>query len=252
MEDNAKLLQFVENIFDEKNDITEDDWKEMKNELEKEKLDTTEDFLSYAFALKILDPNIKINISETNVVEDVKQLVETFPPLPESYENENSLPLPRYDEYENLYLAVAAIKVINPALKPDTNNIWNWAIKSLEKLETTKNMQEVQTLTSLAFYMKIIDPSLDLDGIIGDAGWENIKESFYESKNLNFAGKIKVLNPEINLTLNESDWQSMKKSLSEARADKNYGAINGFSQLAVVMKILSAEKIVITENGLEF
>jgi len=241
-----------EKFFDEKKDITPEDWKEIKNEIEKG-FDSTEDFLRYAFAVKILDPKMKIEIG--NKAEEIKERIEDMP-VPElsSYEKENCPPLPPADDLAELYSAIATIKIIDPKLQLGTKELWKGALESLKELKTltnSKDSRKVEILTSLAFYMKIIDPLLDIDGIIGDTGWENIQKSFYEFKNIDFAAKIKVLNPKIDLKLNEGDWQLMKENLLKARAEKNYYVVDGFTPLAATMKILAADKITITENGLE-
>jgi len=241
-----------ENFFDEKKDITKDDWKEIKNEIEKG-FDSTEDFLNYAFAVKILDPKMKIEIG--NKADEIKEQVDDMP-VPElsSYEKENRPPLPPADDLAKLYSAIATIKIIDPSLQLGTKELWKAAeesLKELKNLNDDKDSRKVEILTSLAFYMKITDPSFDLDGTIGDDGWENIQKSFYGFKNIDFATKIKVLNPKIDLKLNEGDWELMKENLLKARTEKNYYVIDGFTPLAATMKILAADKITITENGLD-
>ena len=241
-----------EKFFDTNKDITKDDWKEIKSEIEKG-FDSTDDFLNYAFAVKILDPKMKIEIG--NKADEIKEQIDDMP-VPEfsSYEKENRPPLPPADDLAKLYSAIATIKIINPLLQLGTKELWKGAVESLKELKNlndSKDSRKVETLTSLAFYMKIADPSFDVDDAIGNAGWENIQKSFYGFKNIDFAAKIKVINPKIDLKLNEGDWQLMKENLSKARTEKNYYVVDGFTPLAATMKILAADKTIITDKGLE-
>jgi len=241
-----------ENFFDEKKDVTKDDWGEIKKEIEKG-FDSTEDFLNYAFAVKILDPEMKIEIG--NKADEIKEQIDNTP-VPElsSYEKENCPPLPPADNLSELYSAIATIKIIDPSLQLGTKELWKAAIESLKELKNlngSKDFRKVEILTSLAFYMKITDPSFDADAAIGNDGWDNIQKSFYGFKNIDFAAKIKVLNPKIDLKLNEGDWQLMKENILKARADKSYYIVDGFTILAATMKILAADRVIITDKGLE-
>lgn len=232
-------------FFNQNKDITENDLIEIKNEIKKG-FDSTEDFLTYVFLLKILDSTININISDEHI-NDIKEQIEIFPPIPYS------------DEYVNLFSAIATIKIINPKLKLETSALWTKAIESLSELKTSKNSRNIEVLTSLVFYMKIIDPSFNVNEVIGDDGWKSITESFYDLKNtrtlnfdnFNYAAKIKVLNSKIDLDIGEDDWKFMREQLLKSKEEKNYGGVNGFVSLAATMKILSASKAIITTNGLE-
>ena len=193
----------------------------------------------------------KIGIDAGEIKEQIDDM-----PVPEfsSYEKENRPPLPPADDLAKLYSAIATIKIINPLLQLGTKELWKGAVESLKELKNlndSKDSRKVETLTSLAFYMKIADPSFDVDDAIGNAGWENIQKSFYGFKNIDFAAKIKVINPKIDLKLNEGDWQLMKENLSKARTEKNYYVVDGFTPLAATMKILAADKTIITDKGLE-
>lgn len=241
-----------ENFFNANIDITQNDWAEIKNELEKG-FDSAEDFFRYVFAVKILDLKIEIKIGSK--VDEIKELINNTP-VPEisSYGKENCPPLPPADNLEEIYLALAVVKIIDPTINLNTEELWKGAIESLSELKNLKDdkdFRKAETLVSLAFYMKVFDSSLDINKIIGDAGWKNIGNAYSGLRNMDFAAKIKVLNPQIDLKITETDWETMREKLLKARSEKNYYVIDGFTPLATTMKILSADKINITEKGLE-
>lgn len=241
-----------ENFFNANIDITQNDWAEIKNELEKG-FDSAEDFFRYVFAVKILDPKIEIKIGEK--VDEIKEMINNTP-VPEisSYEKPNRPPLPPEDDLEKIYLALAVVKIIDHTINLNTTELWKGATESLKEINNLKDnkyFRKIEILVSLAFYMKIFDSSLDINKIIEDAGWKNIENAYSGLRNMDFAAKIKVLNPEIDLKITEDDWETIRGKLLKARSEKNYYVIDGFTPLATTIKILATDNINITENGLE-
>ena len=58
---------------------------------------------------------------------------------------------------------------------------------------------------------------------------------------------VKIMNPKIDLNLNRESWDGMRKFLEFARELENYDT---FSKHAAAMKILAAEKVEVTDQGL--
>ncbi len=102
-----------------------------------------------------------------------------------------------------------------------------------------------------AMRMKILDPSMDLK--IGDLEIEGMKAQLEEYRGDDWqsfsaqAMEMKILDPSIDLNIGDLEIEGMKVDLEHYRGD-NWQA---FSMQAMEMKILVAEKVEITDKGLE-
>ncbi len=104
-----------------------------------------------------------------------------------------------------------------------------------------------------AMRMKILDPSIDLN--IGEPEIEGMKAKLEEYRNINNwrafsfqAMRMKILDSSIDLNIGKPEIEGMKVQLEECRNPNNW---SNFSTQAMGMKILVAEKVEITEKGLE-
>jgi len=222
--------------FDPERDITEEDWKIMKEQLKRYK--ETGDWSSFyreAAAMKVLNPG-KINIEVDK----------------SSWENITNQPETIFKE--PLISSVRSLKNLNPAVSLGSLGIdgdfLNQEEKELREYISNHNWLYIHSRAS-AF--RVVEPNLKLD--LTDQDWEYAKrylDKYKEQKDwasfLSIASDLKIIDFKVDLGLTQDCWRGMTDVLSLI---KKSGSYLFFASCLMFLKILAAEKVEVTEKGLE-
>lgn len=243
--------------FDPEKEITKDDWQELKTELkENRKAKDWYGFSCTAMNMKILDPKIDIGLDRA-AKQGMKSELEN--PRDREFQDVESY------KWSKFAHQAAAMKILDPEMDLGlTKAQWQ------EMNDLLKDKSEWVDFCSLAVDMKILDPKLDPEMDLGldqdvrqklrdyvDHHKKTQGHALYSSEFFELAAKVKILDPEIDLGLDQAAWQRMRKHLRirETRIAHKplvyQPSADKFASQAAAMKILAAEKVEITDNGLE-
>jgi len=226
--------------FDVERDITEEDWDKLCRFLEEISVDDPARRSSFAYVAmntKLLYPNKPAEYFE-GLAEKIKSSAEQNRP----------------DSYQNFSLIAAALKVLSPEKFSEfhiDNNDWQ-GMK--EVLESYKNGDHWDNFAWHAMKMKIIFPNKTSELFLDENAWFHMEETLFRHRNNNdralFAMEMRLLFPEkvLDFRIDKQMWDEMGKALTQSRIENEY---YDFSTLAVTMKLLAAEEIKITDQGLE-
>ncbi len=159
---------------------------------------------------------------------------------------------------ENLKLQDLSLKQEEtPELKFDpeteiTESAWQ-GMK--QKLENYRN-SDWWDFAALAMSMKILSPDKSSELNIDDQAWQGMKQKLENYRNSNWrlfadqAMSMKILSPDksSDLKIDNKAWQKMKQELE---ANRNSNWWEDFAIQARRMKIMAADKIKVTDQGLE-
>ena len=225
--------------FDSERDITEEDWKMMQTELDKARRDGEHlRYITQAFPMKLLDPRLHITLSEENISEireypEQAKWAEFVYYFSQAKIIDPSLPM-SIDDYDDEYIG-------------DYNT---WAAIE-DALAGEKNM--VSSFIPLANAIRIIDTSVSIP--IGEEMLQDCKKTLAQYREEQiwtvfsaFAANLRLLCPSFDLKLSKEDWKGMHEELDVVRR-KNLSII--FAEHAANMSILAAEKVEITDQGIQ-
>lgn len=256
--------------FNSEKDISKQDWEEMKNTLEESRTNKDwRDFSIQATYMKILNPEINLDLTDEEW-EGMKDLLGKY------RKNEDWWRFPRQAVF---------MKTLNPEMNLDlTDEEWEGMRKKLKEILFKSREQvhgETRYLPSSveafiqATRMKILNPKINLD--LSGSYWMGIKKELEDARknkdwdsflmkvvpvkvlepNSKISGldnrpiaDLETLGPEeyFNLNLTDEEWDEMREELEKERKNKNWMQ---FSQDAMYMKILAADKVEVNENGLK-
>ena len=231
--------------FDVERDVSKEDWERMWQSLENSrKYDNQIDFSTTAMCFKILDPKVDLNLNEADL-DGMRSNLEMF---------RNKIP----SDWQNFYKQAAELKIIDPKIDIKLDKArWDGEMprdaiaKSL--LESSEHNINWHGFATCSMRIKIIDPGMDLN--LDESIWNEMHQELegYRSHN-NWKGfarqatEMKILDPKIELNLDRGAWEGMHQKLEMCRSFK---FVRDFMQQVKNMKILAAEKLEVTENGLE-
>jgi len=245
--------------FDPERDLTEEDWVNMKKQLEKYKIEEDwSKFSEHAMAMRVIDPDIDLGIEDTDW-ENMETQLNDF--------RENATSWGQH-QWANFASQASKMKIIDSTgdLRLD-QAVWNGMNSRLSKYKKDK---EWSGCSWLAMCMKILDPSIKLD--FSEEDWVCIKDLAGKSTNVDinsiqFLAEIKIINPDIHFKLSDENWANIKDILDQVRNSQlNPSGTNGvgvlayvggvgvwhnFSVQAMLMKILAAEEVRVTDEGLQ-
>ncbi len=220
--------------FDVERDITKEDWEKLRDGLEKNRQESNwYGYSSRAMQMKILDPSQVLNLDQ-HVWNGMKETLEVHR---------------RNREWYGYSTRAMQMKILDP--KRDLNidrAAWQGMTDTLEGYRKTNMWDD---FSQLAMDIKILDPKQDLG--LDPVAWKAMVATLETSKvggHLDAwrAMELKIIDPNQDLNINASVWREMKDRLEEfRREDSAYD----FSWQAMAMKILVAEEVKVTENGLE-
>ena len=220
--------------FDPERDITKQDWEVMRLCLEhSRKNNTWSDFSAYAARMKILDPTQDLNLDQT-----------AWQGMEDEFKKQSFNP-------QRLTSNAADMKVLDP--KRDLNLDQTAWTKMRRELENWRSKNDWGMFSWQASNMKIIDPKINLK--LDQAAWQGMEKQLEEYRRSNNwtsfflqASRMKILDPKIDLKLDQTAWQGAR---DELEVDRRQFMMQGFDSLAKCMKILVAERVDVTDQGLE-
>ena len=241
--------------FDPERDITEEDWRNMRQLLEEYRKDDERKshgsgqevmyFSGQAMYMKILNPTVVLNLDET-AWQVMRQDLERNRIQPDRY---GVFPGHGLSDWGLFARQAREMKILDPEIDLNLNeNAWQGMRQLLDSRRTDKKWGD---FSSLAADIKILDPTLGLN-LNPDTlrGVRDQLEIYREADNWWIfswqAMHMKILDPRIDLNLDETAWQGMRESLKNFRGDWS-----SFSKQAMLMKILAAEEVKVTDKGLE-
>ena len=222
--------------FDPERDITEEDWQGMEKKLEEYRQPTKWNcFAEQAMAMKILDPAKDLKLDQAawqGMIDSLKS---------------SELKLNFIGEFSTQAMQM---KILDPTYDLNLDQAaWQKMRNWLEKFRQA----DWREFTSQAMAMKILDPTMDLK--LDQAAWQGMRDDLEECRQDDYfssfyyqAMRMKILDPKIDLNLNQGIWQKMIDELQES---KQINSAYSFSIRAMQMKILAAEKVEVTDKGLE-
>jgi len=230
--------------FDPEKEITEEDWGEIKEELERgrDNADLYE-FVKQAAEMKILDPEVEIRASDEEKIRMYEKIDEWWK---------------QYGDGLGVFSRASFLKILYPEVNLGLPKA-PW--ESIKKLLENSRGNSPSNFLSAAVTIKLCDPNFNID--IDQETKELIEEKLKSEKETdifrfaNTAKNLKIIDSDINLGLDVKTWENLKNELDIIRRDdyydhhKNPYKWRSFCELAVDMKILATEKVEVTDKGLE-
>ena len=221
--------------FDPERDIAEREWQFMRDILDGERMHIDSLLPRHAMAMKILDPNIDLDLNETDWQKMRNKL--------EEYKTANN--------WGALSSLAMSMKILDPQIDLGLHDAtWQNMRDELYRYRENNNWDE---FSSLAMKIKILDPE---KFVLNDEDWKGMRDLLDRYRIMGndpgggwtsfstLAMEMKILDPDIDLGLDDNAWQGMRKELKE----HNWVT---FSELPMPMKILAAKHVQVTDEGLE-
>ena len=218
--------------FDPDKEITKADREKMKEYLELLRGGTGSGFDSAAMEMKIVDPSVDLGLDQ-EILERMKS---------ELKHNKDG------GNWSFFIHNASRMKIVDPSLVE----------LDQEARKGMKNMLEMQrgvnwsSFSRCAMEMKIVDPSVDLG--INQEARQGMKDKLEKYRMAGFwsgftsaAMEMRIIDPSADLGLDQEAWQGMKGELESRRNRPK----SGFGDQAMAMKIIAAEKVEVTDKGLE-
>ena len=231
----------AEVFFDAEKDITKEDWKGMEGKLEEYRRENKWDkFSQQAMRMKILDPNQDLNI-DLIARNGIREILE---------EDRKSC------VWNGFASQATEMKMLGIDQELNIDQV---------ALQGTREMMEGHrqrmgrdrgwdSFSWMAMNLKIIDPTQDLN--LDQVAWHGMRDTLEKDRQQKSwadfswgAVKIKILDPNQDLNLDQEAWQGMRDYLEKQR--ENGDKWGNLSWQLANMKILVAEKVEVTENGIE-
>lgn len=253
IEDPEKKVETSSVVFNPERDVTEDEWDEMKTEflknIENSKYITNRlDSLTDAVWMKILFPerSDELNLTE-NLWDDLKSIYDSE--FRSEYTSDTLMKMKiLFPEKFNEFKPDLASQFDKMKWESMKEELAKYKKESLEdEFSPTSNFSELARKMKIAFPEKVQELGLD------DEIANQMKRYINDNKDrwynfLTNAANFKILFPERTNELNLDDkfWKNAKKVYKTGCQGLNP------SFFAESLKVLAAEKIDITDNGLEF
>ncbi len=250
--------------FDPEKEITEEDWRHIKERIENFPVEKYLDTLNLLAEVALLLPNRK---TELNLSDDLFFKVQN---------ETKQARAPSSFQWGRVLSEAFAVRILYPDKELELNSeLYHFAInRNLSDLSSED--LAVHGIVRLALESKVVFPEKDCDVIqrvlISNHDWEVIKtaleklakKEFYRDY-FYFAANAKLLWPErfSEIVVTQNMWDGMKDYLNKVRAGKK-GVLNGagliggaisdsnwitFVKCALSMKILAAERAYLTDKG---
>ncbi|KKP33210.1 MAG: hypothetical protein A2360_04845 [Candidatus Staskawiczbacteria bacterium RIFOXYB1_FULL_32_11] len=226
-------------FFDFEKEITEEDWGEMEKNMQRLLDDANYNNVPWvAMNMKIIRPDYEPKF-DWRVMQKITADINIQREL---------------GEWRDFFSLAMEMKFVDPNYNSSIAFPELLGIK--RELEKCKNKQNWDNFSAIAMQIKIIDPIncsdfLGLDSNVWDSMFRSLKN--YKDNNMwnefvNQATHMKVIDPKIDLDISESDWDNIRKKIN---FERNLGRGISFSNLVARVKILAAEKLEVTDKGLE-
>ena len=220
--------------FDPETEITKDDWEHIEKKLKDMERNhyRWDELPEFGKAIKLLKPDADLNIT-SGIWRHLENKLQGYG---KSDHTKGEI-FARY---------AASMKIINPDFRLTKGN-WENLNRALTIEKYNKNAAHI---AYLAANMKILDPEFVLD--LGQEFWEEVDKTMHGYTTLpiflEIAHSVKILNPDFNLDLKQENAKGLGELLQERR---DGGDWQHFAELAAQAKILTAEEVKVTDQGLE-
>lgn len=223
--------------FDPERDITDDDWKKMKEKLEEFRQGG--DFMAWhsfswqAMEMKILDPKVDLNIDQAAWQGMENEL--------KSYRTTN--------DWDNFLAQAMKMKIIDPCRDLNINQVAASGITG--RLETYRNDDNNFNFLQTASRMKILGlkEGIDPDQSVRQFARKQL-EVFARSEQwgfyFNYTRYMKILGLDQDMNLNAVIWQNLHDELKRKRSDNSS---HDLARIAADMTTLAAEEVKVPPNG---
>jgi len=233
--------------FDPERDLTREDWAKME-----EQLDTFYHTENYSDFCKLFG-DMKA-VDSTNSFLANYQISEKF--KQDNLKNWTGRSAGFWVDFAEIAVALKAA----PEKFGQENNIdekdWKAMFDILKYYCKNRGSEFGLAITELAACMKILDKRKD-DKINEIISWEYLQDNLEEFKRngqwaefSEMAKNIKIVKPTMDLGLDKEVWESLREELKRSSADDLMGW-QRLAKEAVALKILAAEKVDVTDKGLE-
>jgi len=250
--------------FDPEKDLTEEDWENMKDELEicrgeGEENNEWFNFAKQASVMKLLDSNVDLGIDSKTwqaMNDKLDEYQEQGAKLAQGIiSGENLQP------WKDFSLMAMNLKIIDPSFnfkKYGVLDDLNWEGMERE-LADCRASGDYNEFSDQSVAMKILDPKSKIE--INEEDWKELQrdlnyweETGTKESDKNFFGfsrvaaNMKILDP-TSIHVDEKNWEKMRNYLDRER--RIYQNRHALSNQALFMKILAAKRVEATEKGLE-
>ena len=229
--------------FDPRTEVSDSDWQGMKEKLE-ERWSSGLDVYNMPAQMRILDDAADIQVANWD---RVKKILDDYR---------------RSEDWDDLASVASSMKQVWPDRIRELgidDEAWNGMKRVLIEHRDASFGGLAQgdwpAFVWLAADMKILRPDSE-DELVSDIAWERIKNNlkeYCEDNNWNsFADMVswvRILKPDQvkELEVDDDAWQGMRDALEEYRKDNDW---RGFADLASSMTIIAAERVEMTDTGL--
>jgi len=231
--------------FDSDTEITEMEWREMKDQLQYYQ-DNFEDanFRSLAMALKILDPKIDFGINQDVWFSRLKRKLE-------------ELKQSGVTNWWDFAKQAAVIKILSPSFTLDQSDLQGLKTELEDRKKREREKAGTTRFAEYVVALKILDPKIDLD--LNQLDWKRMKDSLEQHRKGASEGEsihwssfarqamyMKIIDTNIDLHLDIASWKGMRDWANDAKKSQQ----GPFPWRALEMKILAAERVEVTDEGL--
>jgi len=249
--DLEEQIYITEGLFDPERDITAEDFVSIIDMIKKARGNRWDVFCSYSADVKLLFPE---KASELGLDKDTWLGIEDY--VQKSKDSARSMGNNYWGSY---MVALKDAKILFPERANELcsdGRVWQGMKDYIEKCKD-ESWANFSAAAMNAMIIHNFDFGLNLD----DVTWGKIKKYIQELKNKDSAlfdevksrweiAKFKILFPKkaSEFVLNKQDWLEMNNDLKTARKNHDWSK---FIWQAVMMKILAAEEVKVTDKGLE-
>jgi len=207
--------------------ITKEDWESMMEQME-ESRDDLFSFVGKAAAIKILNPEVNIKITDKER-EDIKELLEVW----------------KKRNWYGFFQFAMSCRILDPKMDIPTSGYHNEIRQAFQ--EKLKN--QMSHYIGMAARAKVVEPAR-VGRTSTEEMWPEVMKYFETHRKdiqhfTEKATEIKILKPEENLDLTEEVWDKMLNKLDSLRGED----MTQFSQYAMDLKILAAQEVKVPEGG---
>lgn len=233
--------------FDPEKEITNEDWERMKENLKNRRGDNWPNFFIRAVEIKLLFPDrtAELRLDDERVLGAMKEGLG-------KYRQKN--------KWWQFSEAAMEAKILFPERAAELGLDEQARKEMKKKLDHYKENKSWGEFAEQAMRVKIVFPHKASELGLTEEFWKNQKKRLERPRRNRYlywggdfaerAAVMKILFPERvpELGLNKETWEGMEGYLVERR---NHGQLANFSKQAINMKILAAEEVKVSDNGLE-
>ena len=228
--------------FDPVREITAEDWELMKHILDVfRKTQQWGKFSHLATEMKVLDSKFNLNLDE-EAWQGMRHMLDFAR---------------KQGDWDFFFKLAMEMKILDPTINIKIT-VEEYK-KAKDELEGILKITDGHYFKRAVMHMRFMNPNIDIN--LGPKFWEDVKTMLHQDSVTNrwldfssLAVASRIIDPDVELNLDEEAWQGMKNQLVIFRREYKqsaHGIHEELGQMAMNMKILAAEKVKITNKGLE-